>query len=240
MDSTHKYSTRLYQTKWRKLKSSPWFHMAVALLLIAVVHGFLVKPYGVPSGSMEQTLQVGDRIYVNRIKNTLQDPQRGRIVVFNASDVWKQADGQSGLRWLAGSVGDVLGFGPSNHKALVKRIIGLPGDNVSCCSADGSIEVNGTALEERYVYNDYPFIPGRLDCQTVTVSRRCYTTIHVPENHYLVMGDHRSNSSDSVIACRPPLLSEEQSLGCARFVKREDIVGEVFFRVWPFSRAGSI
>lgn len=228
------------RTGWKKLLSSPWAHLVAALLLIALVHSFIVKPYVVPSASMDQTLETGDRIYANRIQNAVQPPERGDVVVFNASELWERLEEPSGIRWLAGSLGDVLGFGPSNHEALVKRVIGLPGDTVDCCSSTGAVEVNGQALDETYVYDEYPFIPGKLDCESKPASRRCFAPINVPAGQYLVMGDHRSNSSDSVYACRQPLTEAGTAQSCARFVQREDIVGEVFLRVWPLSRAGGI
>ncbi|HCJ54375.1 MULTISPECIES: signal peptidase I [Glutamicibacter] len=228
------------RTIWKKLRSSPWVHLVAAVLLIALVHGFFIKPYVVPSGSMEPTLHTGDRIYVDRIQNAVQSPEHGDVVVFNASESWEPLEERSGIRWLAGAIGDAFGFGPSNHKALVKRAIGLPGDTVTCCSSNGAVEVNGQALDETYVYDEYPFIPGKLDCESKPASRRCFAPINVPAGQYLVMGDHRSNSSDSVYACRQPLAEAGTAQSCARFVQREDIVGEVFLRVWPLSRAGGI
>jgi len=226
--------------KWAAVRSSPWFHLFVAMLLMVLIHGFIVKPYVVPSPSMEQTLEVGDRIYVNRILNNVEDPERGDIVVFNASESWESASEISGFRRFVGAVGDVLGIGPSNHHALVKRVIGVPGDIISCCSSQGAVIVNRTALSESHISNDYPFIPGQLDCNSEVMSSRCFAPIKVPSGEYLVMGDQRSNSSDSVSRCRAAPQNENTSSTCARFAQRTDIVGKVLFRFWPFSRIGGI
>lgn len=228
-------------SKWKMIRSSPWFHLAAALLLVAVVHGFVVKPYSVPSGSMEQTLNVGDRIYVNKLPIPDTEVKRGDVVVFNASETWEKPVERGALRQFAGTVGDFFGFGPSNHKALVKRVIGTPGDVVSCCTADGALSVNGEALDEPYIFEDIPFQPGTIDCATQTISARCFRPIELGEDQYLMLGDHRSNSSDSVTACRGKSGSPDpQEPACAKIVLEEDLVGKVVFRIWPLSEIGGI
>lgn len=213
----------------------------MVLVLVAIVHGFVVKPYSVPSGSMEKTLEVGDRIYANRLAYLGDEPGTGNIVVFNVSEAWGQVPERSGLRWAAGAVGDVLGFGPSNQHALVKRVIGVPGDTVSCCSANGAVEVNDEALAEPYIFEDYPFESGALDCVSMPKSQRCFGPVKVGRDEFLMLGDHRSRSGDSVSACRGATSSEDLiENACARFAKRDDIVGRVFTRIWPLSRFGGV
>ena len=227
--------------KWRRVRSSPWFHLFLALALVSLMHGFIVKPYSVPSGSMEQTLEVGDRIYANRLAYLGDEPESGNIVVFSASEAWGERPQRSGLRWIAGAVGDVLGFGPSNQHALVKRVIGVPDDTVSCCSIDGAVEVNGEALEEPYIFDDYPFETGTLDCVSTTRSQRCFGPVTVGRDEFLMLGDHRSRSSDSIIACRRTTsTADSPDSACARFAMRDDIVGKVFTRIWPLSRFGGV
>lgn len=215
---------------------APIIEILVAVLAVALVQALVVKPFQVPSQSMEQTLDIGDRILVNRTDPTIH---RGDIVVFSHGVTWAEqtlppADNPiaAAARW----VGDLTGLGPSNTDYTVKRVIGLPGDHVSCCSATGRVIVNGTAITEPYVYEDLPFTAGVQDCSTSPRSSRCFPEIDVPEGMYLVLGDHRSESADSVISCRGATIDP----GCARYVPADRIVGTVVFRFWPLSRFGSI
>lgn len=134
-----------------------------------VVRTFVVAPFSIPSGSMEQTLQVGDRILVDRATYRLRDVQRGDVVVFDGTD----------------SFG---GSGPAADAAdvdYVKRVIAVGGDRVACCDRRGRLTVNGDPLDEgRYLYPaDEP--------------SELLFDIAVPEGRLWVMGDHRSDSQDS-------------------------------------------
>lgn len=221
-------------TRWRRVRRSPLTHLALAILLLALVQGFVLKPFQVPSESMSPTLETGDRIVASRVAYTVSSPGRGDVVVFARPQDWGERPDRGALRTAIGWVGDIVGFGPSNQDALVKRVVGEPGATVRCCSDQGQVEVNGVALSEDYVVNDLPFTPGVNDCSTTPASARCFGPIVVPDGDYLVLGDNRANSADSVIACRgapSPLPS------CARFVGRPDMIGKVVATVWPFDRA---
>lgn len=213
--------------------------LLIAILAVALVQAFVVKPFGVPSQSMENTLQIGDRIVVNRLDQTVA---RGDVVVFGHGEDWSTAErapASNPLTRLLRFVGDVTGMGPSNTNYTVKRVIGLPGDKVGCCGQDGKVRVNGTAIEEPYVFEDLPFGDTAGTCETgegSAISARCFPEITVPKGSYLVMGDHRSQSADSVIACR----GSTTVSGCARFVDEGRIIGPVVFRLWPVSSFGSI
>lgn len=199
-----------------------WVHFLAAVLAIALVQGFVVKIYRVPSGSMEQTLNVGQTIAVNRNSGAAD---RGEIWVFNANEAWLQGakptiDGPKNLaKWGLG----ILGYGPGLEHALVKRVLGEEGDTVACCDTQGRLTVNDEALDEPYIYEDYPFEAGVLDCATTPRSPRCFDPILVPENEYLMLGDHRSRSGDSVSACR----RDDPLPECAKFAAEEDLVGKV-------------
>ena len=110
--------------------------------MVALVQMFLVKVYSVPSGSMEATLNVGDRILVNRLAYGGGAPSSGEIVVFGADEAWQQEflpNEQDAAERMLRGFGDLTGIGPSNEKFLVKRVIGAPGDTVECCSRTGRL-----------------------------------------------------------------------------------------------------
>jgi signal peptidase I len=141
------------------------------VLATTMVRTFLVAPFSIPSGSMEQTLHVGDRILVDRLSYRFHDVRRGDIVVFDGTDVF-------------GRLGD--GNGETDY---VKRVIGLPGDHVMSLGTEnhgnGVVYVNGTPLREsQYLY------PGEAGSKTAF-------DVDVPVGHLWLMGDHRADSLDS-------------------------------------------
>lgn len=230
------------RSAWRRVRSSPWSHLVLAVLVVALVQAFFVKVYAVPSGSMEQTLEPGDRVLVNRLaylgEGLAAGPQTGDVVVFDRPDDWGgRANERPWWRIAIGWLGDVVGFGPSNSDALTKRVIGTPGDRVACCDAEGRVTVNDRPLDEPYVYEDLPFGDG-LDCTSQPGSLRCFDEVTLGDDEYLVLGDHRSDSVDSVADCRGGAGRATAPPDCARTVPRADIVGRVFFVVWPPSPVG--
>jgi len=155
-------------------------YLVIAVLVVTLVKNFLVQPYQVPSGSMEQTLQIND--YILAWKPGA--PERGEIVVFRddldwlgpapAAPEWKKV-----LSW-------VKILPPQNDQYLVKRLIGLPGDHVTCCNTAGQITVNGKALDE----SQYEYFSDQAMAQIPF-------DIVVPQGHIFVLGDHRDSSEDS-------------------------------------------
>lgn len=222
-------------------------NIIVALVVVSLVQAFLVKVYRVPSGSMEQTLQAaeggGDRILVNRTAYRTETPDRGDVVVFSRPETWtgETAPGPAGngLQAAARAFGDITGIGASNEQYLVKRVVAVEGDTISCCSPDGSLLVNGASIEEPYIYQDFPYMRGVLDCQSQPASLRCFSGYTVPEGGLVVLGDHRSQSADSAILCRTPAAPLE-STACMRNVPTSAVVGHVFFRAWPLHRIGGV
>ena len=208
----------------------------IALVAVALVQAFLVKPFGVPSQSMEETLQIGDRILVNRLDD---DVARGDVVVFGHGISWQAAElppSDNLVERAFRAFGDLTGIGPSNTAYTVKRVIGLPGQTVACCTADGRVTVDGEPLDEPYIHEDLPFTAGTLDCASSPRSTRCFPEITVPGDNLLVLGDHRWESADSVIGCRGATEGPE----CARFVPENRVVGPVVLRFWPLTDLGPL
>lgn len=186
----------------------------VALLISAGLRVFVFQVFKVPSGSMESTLELGDRIVSVRVA----DFQRGDIIVFedpNAQWMGPQPTPDSELRRTLESIGIL----PDSSKGyLVKRIIGLPGDHVECCNQRGNITINGVELIEDYLYTDASGV-------MVAPSETAFDVV-VPANSLFVLGDHRDRSGDSRLhLCQTPV--NGQPAGTAGFVPFDNVVGPV-------------
>ncbi|WP_334170366.1 signal peptidase I [Sinomonas sp.] len=228
-----------------------WLHFAahalVALLVVSLVQAYLVKLYRVPTASMEPTLlgspSGGDWILADRLSTLLgNSPHVGDVVVVARPPGWDggKADDDVGgrrdgaLPALARGFGDLTGIGPSNQSYLVKRIAAQGGQTIACCDAEGRLERNGHGIDEPYVTLNLPFVPGRLDCTTTPRSARCFSAFTVPSGELVLLGDHRSASADSTLACR----SQSPPEPCMRTVPASAVVGRVTLKVWPVWRVG--
>ncbi len=194
--------------------------LLVALVLAWLVKTFLVQSFSIPSGSMEQTLQIGDRVFVNKAVYHVRDVQRGDVVVFNGVDSFtpeafvRRSEGV--VPRLLDGVGQLVGLAPPDERDFVKRVIGLGGDRVQCCDRAGRISVNGVGLDEQaYLY------PGD------SPSRDPFDVV-VPEGKLWVMGDHRDASSDSRAHLGDP---------GGGFVPVDKVLGRAFAVVWPWEHA---
>ena len=165
----------------RQRKKRPFWIELPILILIAfgltfLIQTFIAKVYYVPSGSMEQTLHGstsgGDRILANKIVYDFRDPAPGDVIVFAGPPTWVPGDGHHRADQLVRQgrcrpLGSVVGIAPPDEKDYVKRVIAVGGQTVMCCDTAGNVVVDGTSLNEPYIYEPIEFVPGELDCTTV-------------------------------------------------------------------------
>lgn len=196
--------------------------VAMALALSFVVKTWLVQAFYIPSGSMEDTLILNDRVVVNKLVPGVMDLQRGDVIVFEDPGDWLSSIPEVSHGPARDTVERVLSFvgllpdTSDNH--LIKRVIGLPGDHIVCCDAQGRLTVNGVPLTEPYVK------PGDVP-SSITFD------ITVPEGKVWVMGDHRSDSEDS-------RFHDPDGTGAQGSVPIDHITGRAVAIVWPFDRGG--
>ncbi len=190
----------------------------VALALALLLKALLVQAFYIPSGSMERTLLINDRVLVNKVVYKFRDVHRGEIVVFNGfgSNWINESEVPPPKNWFDGmrrKVQGLLGLGTPGEKDFIKRVIGVPGDVVACCT-DGHVTVNGKEVEEPYLYFDSPDRP-----------QSPFGPDTVPEGHLWVMGDHRDGSSDARV--KGPIPANK-------------VVGRAFVIIWPPKRAKTL
>jgi signal peptidase I len=150
---------------WRELP----ILLGVAILVAVLVRAFVLQTFYIPSPSMEHTLNVLDRVLVNKLVYDFRDPRRGEIIVFKAP-----ADWQSG----------------AEGEDFNKRIIGVPGDHVVCCDTQNRLMINGHSLDEPFIYRDADGTQDPAADEPFDIT--------VPGGRLWVMGDHRSASGDSL------------------------------------------
>ena len=192
-----------------------------AVLISVVIKTFLVRSFYIPSSSMEDTLQIYDRIIVNQLVPDVVELNRGDIIVFQDPGGWLAPSPQeerspvvAAIDWVLAAVGLSA---PDSNDHLIKRVIGLPGDEVACCNTFGQMSVNGIPLDEPYLK-----LPER-----VTKVAKDDFAVTVPDGALWVMGDNRYNSCDSRCNATGP------SKG---FVPLENVVGRAIVISWPTDR----
>lgn len=194
--------------------------IGIALVLALLIKTFLVQAFSIPSDSMQNTLQQGDRVLVDKLTPWFgSEPERGEVVVFHDPDNWLAGEPttdpnalQTFLSW--------IGLMPSaEEKDLIKRVIGVGGDTIEC-KGTGPLTVNGKALDERsYVY------AGNTPCSVDDQGGQF--KVKVPKGYIWVMGDHRQNSRDS---------RYNQSDKNHGMVPVKDVVGRAIVIAWPINR----
>lgn len=217
------------QTQWRATARTAAFRflhgfrevgivVGTALVLSILLRTFVFQLFFVPSESMLNTLQIGDKIVASKVTMSMDGINRGDVIVFHDPGDWLYAPvQQTGWRGTISKVLTEVGFLPSNSgEDLVKRVVGVAGDHVQCCTKTGALEVNGHALAE--------------SAYAIGPTNQVEFNITVPKDHVFVMGDNRANSRDSRFHL-------EVAHGS---VPLSEVRGVVVLKLWPFSRFGSV
>lgn len=189
--------------------------IGIALILALLIKTFLVQAFSIPSDSMMNTLQRGDRVLVDKLTPWFgSEPERGEVVVFHDPGGWLE-DGTTPEPNAVQKVLSFIGLMPSaEEKDLIKRVIAVGGDTVSC-KEGGKVVVNGKELDETYLR------PGTVPCDPA------FGPVHVPEGRIWVMGDNRQNSLDSRF---------HMELPGGGTVSNDEVVGRAVVIAWPVNR----
>ena len=213
------------EKKKKRRKRPFWRDLVVivvaALALTILLKAFVVEVFSIPSGSMENTLLPGDRVLVSKIVYRFRDVARGDVVVFSGQGSWgpdaPPPPGNPFLR-LWDDLTNLIGV-TAPGTDYIKRVIGLPGDHVVCCDAQGRVTVNGVPLSEQsYIHPGD--VPSSVPFDAV-----------VPAGHLWVMGDNRANSDDSRYRTTDP---------GGGSIPESEVVGRAFVIIWPPSRIGDL
>jgi signal peptidase I len=183
--------------------------VALAIGLALLIQAFVVKPYQIPSGSMEPTLDIGQRVLVNRVAYHLHDPHIGDIVVFHPPTGAVDGGRECGVRPPARAACPQPGPDESDTN-FIKRIVAGPGDHLRI--VHGEPVVNGVKAKEDFIN---PCGAGG-DCNFPK-------QITIPDGMYFMMGDNRGRSDDSRFWGPVP---------------KSWIIGEAFLTYWPPDRIG--
>jgi signal peptidase I len=212
-------------------KSSFWKELpiliGIALVLTFLIQTFAARVYVIPSGSMEQTLNgctgcTGDRILVDRITYDFTDPSAGDVVVFKGPPGWDQSEynvdesNNVVVRWLR-EFGSSIGIGSPPEYDLVKRVIAVGGQTVSCCDTNNRVLVDGKPINEPYIYWE----PGLPPVQ------HAFAPVTIPKGDLWVMGDNRNDSYDS---------RYQNGGGIHGVVPAGNVIGIARVIIWPPSR----
>ena len=182
--------------------------VALAVLLAVVFKTFLVAAFYIPSGSMESTLNISDRVLVEKVSYRFGDIERGDVIVFVHDEPGSEpASPSNPVTGFFSSLGQAIGVVPPSDRDFIKRVIGLPGDTITC--RGGKLVRNGRPVTENYL--DQGITTD--GCQTVKVG----------PGELFVMGDNRTNSQDSRVFGP---------------IQRSDVVGRAFVRIWPLNHTG--
>lgn len=188
----------------------------VALVVSLFIKSFLVQFFYIPSGSMENTLQIKDRVAVNKVPFVSDNIKRGDVVVFRDPNNWLPEPYDSTTNQFVAKAKSALvavGVLPNPAKQyLVKRVVGVGGDRVVCCTKEGNLTINGVEVTEPYIFAGNK--PSEMNFD-----------VTVPKGKLWVLGDHRGASADSRYH------QEDINKG---FVPLSKVTGRVVGVIWPF------
>ncbi|WP_377269204.1 signal peptidase I [Peterkaempfera sp. SMS 1(5)a] len=193
----------------------------VALVIALLLKTFLLQVFVIPSGSMEDTIKIGDRVLVDKLTPWFgKQYKRGDVVVFKDPGNWLPASERTSsddgpvMRGVK-NVFTFVGLLPSDNEGdLIKRVIGVGGDTVACCDSSGHLTVNGQPVDEPYIAPDNP--PSRITFK-----------VTVPQGRLWVMGDHRDVSADSRF--------HMTDFGNGT-IPLSNVIGRAMLVAWPVSR----
>lgn len=190
--------------------------VVIALVLSFLIKTFLFRAFFIPSGSMEHTLEINDKVFVNLNGPAWSGLHRGDIVVFKDTQRWLRDEPRRIQNHTPLAQGlQFVGLLPdTSDEYLIKRVIGLPGDHVRCCDSEGRISINGKSVDEPYAVKTDPALFKDFD-------------VVVPPEKIWVLGDNRPNSSDS---------RAHQTLPSKGFVNEPDVIGTAVVLAWPLNR----
>ena len=234
-DSTAAPAGPAHRTKrpvWQELP----FLLVLAVVLALLIKAFLLQAFSIPSGSMQHTLEVGDRVLVNKVVYDVRGIHRGEVVVFNGIDDWAPESEVSPPRSPVGKVlhrmGTFVGV-TSDDKDYIKRVIGLPGDRVMCCSPNGNVVVQPPHGDPVELHEPYVWEAGddqdasKWFCAAGRDKESCppgSEGVLVQQGRLFVLGDHRGASADS---------RYHYTDSYHGTIPANRVVGRAFVVVWP-------
>ena len=187
------------------------FLVLVALAVAILVKTFLIQAFYIPSESMLPTLEVGDRVFVNKLAYDIGDLGRGDVIVFanpHPEQLPERGAVSAFLHWL----GEGIGFAQPADEDFIKRVIGLPGETIEI--RDNVVYIDGEPLDEPYLTD------------AARRSNGDFPETRIPAGHLFMMGDNRGNSADS-----------RYGLG---LVPVDKVIGRAFIVIWPPSQSGAV
>lgn len=191
--------------------------VVVAMVMAIVVKTFFLQAFYIPSESMEPTMLPDDKILVQKVSYWFGDIDRGDVVVFDDPGGWLDTSNDSEASNPLQSGLEKVGLFPTGGH-LIKRVVGIGGDTVTCCDDTGSLTVNGESIDEPYLLDP-------------SATRDQEFNVEIPQGYLWVLGDNRANSADSRAHLGDP---------GGGFIRSDSVVGKAWLRVWPMNRAGFI